>query len=565
MKIKTTLYSILAVVLALFLLGGFAVFFLMSNLKQEVTALKTEVQALQLEGKITDISDKLTSTARAYVNTGESKYYDQYMNIVNGEESYTTIIAELDALLPTNIVDIAREIQTTSNELGQIEDDSFKMLEAGQAEEAQTLIYSDRYYASKAIVDERTATFSDTLISWTDEAVVAAEKKVSFSLVLLVVSLVLFFLFTLGAVLFVIRKLKPLYTVTNYASELADGNLTLEAISVPDRAKDEIADLSRSFNKMYQNLQSIISTVYASSSELSASSEELVANARQSADATEKVTKSVEEVSVGANTQLEQISESTRAISEVATGISHIASTASDVANSSETASSKAQQGGEQIENAVQQMKEIEQVVNETMASIAQLDIRSKEIENIVDAITQIADQTNLLALNAAIEAARAGDAGKGFAVVADEVRKLAEQSNTSAQQIADLIHSIQSDTQQTVQKMTKVNENVISGVETIATTGAAFTEIISSSKEVTHQIQEVSAVSEQMAASAQQVSATFETINSITQQSVDTTSQVASLSQEQLASTEEISSASALLNDLALKLNEQVSRFRLE
>lgn len=108
----------------------------MANLKEEVTALKTEVQALQLEGKITDISDKLTSTARAYVNTGERKYYDQYMEIVNGDESYTTIIAELDTILPATIVDIAREIQTTSNELGQIEDDSFKMLEAGQAEEA---------------------------------------------------------------------------------------------------------------------------------------------------------------------------------------------------------------------------------------------------------------------------------------------------------------------------------------------------------------------------------------------------------------------------------------------
>lgn len=355
---------------------------------------------------------------------------------------------------------------------------------------------------------------------------------------------------------------KRVNQVAEVAEKIADGDLAIEEIVIT--SKDEISQLGHTFNKMIYNLRNMIQQVSQTSEQVASSSQEFLAIAEETTAVTNQIAESITDVAESVETQSKSTEESSHGVSEIATGVLQITSNTNTVAQTTNETQKQANQGTQKIQSVVQQMATIHQANQETNEVMERLEKRSKEIGNIINVITGISNQTNLLALNAAIESARAGEHGKGFAVVADEVRKLAEQSRESANQIAELIQHIQTDTTKAVEMMQHGNNEITQGMSIAEETGKAFELIVHSIDETNIQTQELSATSEQISASVQQVNAAIEEVAELAKDSSTKSGEIAAATEEQLAAAEEVTSSATYLAQLAEELTGLVSAFKL-
>ena len=351
-------------------------------------------------------------------------------------------------------------------------------------------------------------------------------------------------------------------TVGAFLAEIANGNLGLENVKIPEQ--DEIGEIGHGLNKMADNLKRVVRQVIESAEQVAASSEELTASAEQSAQATNQVAATISEVAQGAETQASAVTTTTSVVEQLSTGIEQVALNATKMSEVSDRTSKAAQDGGKAVKAAMNQMDIVEQTVSKSANVVAKLGERSKEMGQIVETISGIAAQTNLLALNAAIEAARAGEHGRGFAVVAEEVRKLAEQSQESAKEIANLIAEAGMDTDQAVDAMKEGSREVNVGSEVVNTAGKAFKEISTFIDQLADQIKETSASIGQMASGSQQIVASVRDIDQISKDTASRTQTVSAATEEQSASMEEIAASSQALAKMAEELQGVVRRFRI-
>ena len=353
----------------------------------------------------------------------------------------------------------------------------------------------------------------------------------------------------------------PLQKLVKSVDLIADGDLSQTLVV---EGVLEVNQLVAGVNHMTASLRAIIIHTASVAESVAASAEELTAAATEVGRASEEVAHTIQDVAYSATVQMQLSNESTTIISDMHSCILDTVAAASDVAEVSATSAQSADDGIKQVDHAVNLMNHIQDDVSNTGKMIDILGQKSRQIGQIVEVITNIAGQTNLLALNAAIEAARAGEQGRGFAVVADEVRKLAEQSQTAAKEIAEIIGAIQSETAQAVQAMGKSGKEVTEGAQVVAASKVAFEGIYSDVQNMRHKVETIVTLVNKQQSGSVQVEQAIHSIADSARMNSDSSQEVASASEEQNASVQEIVTAVSSLATMASQLQEVVSKFKV-
>jgi twitching motility protein PilJ len=318
----------------------------------------------------------------------------------------------------------------------------------------------------------------------------------------------------------------------NEMGDLADGDLTIRA-TVSEDITGAIAD---SVNYTIEELAVLVGRINDAATRVTAATQSAQKTSRELLAATER--------------QASELRHAGSTVEGMAHSMTESSARALQSAQVARRSLESARKGADAVENTIRGMNDIREKIQDTSKRIKRLGESSQEIGEIVELISDITEQTNVLALNAAIQAASAGEAGRGFTVVAEEVQRLAERSAEATKQIAAIVKTIQTDTQDAVGAMENATRDVVEGAQLSDAAGQALAEIGQVSVEVARLIEQISTDTQSQAATATSVAEAMKGILGITELTTRGTKQTA-ISIGQLA-------------DLAVELKGSVSGFKV-
>jgi methyl-accepting chemotaxis protein len=281
--------------------------------------------------------------------------------------------------------------------------------------------------------------------------------------------------------------------------------------SVSDRLSDISKETVNQISKAASTAEQVAENIRA----MASGAEQASVNASEVASTTEQMAVNINAMANGAKQASINASDVAGTAEQMSTNMNTIASAVEEMSSSIRQIAGNADEARNITKNATLKS-------NEATSAMNKLGIAAKEIGHVTNVIKRIADKTNLLALNATIEAASAGEAGKGFAVVASEIKELANQSAKSADDIANRIEGVQSETNAAVEVIRDVSGTILKINQSVDSIAGHVEQQTKASNEIANNVAQANIGAKRVASAIGEVArGTNEIANNVTQANV--------------------------------------------
>lgn len=340
------------------------------------------------------------------------------------------------------------------------------------------------------------------------------------------------------------------------------GNISVRA---DETKKDEFSEFGRSINQFLDKMCNIVKNLKELSASLNESGTTLDLRAKETNKAVNTVSGAFNDISAGAMSQAEDVEKSSTQINEMGQIIQEIIAKINTLSGNTELMQVKGNESAivmeELSESNVKAMKAFEKIDRQIRVT----DQSVQQIHEAVNLITSIASQTNLLSLNASIEAARAGEAGKGFAVVASEIQQLADQSNSSAKIIDDIITKLSEESQMNVRTMEEINQIVNVQRDKLVQTRDEFNVVCEGIKNTGIEMQGIKKQASECDSARENTVELITSLSAISEENAAATEQTNASVQGLNLASGSLAETARELKELANILNEDLSYFTIE
>ncbi|HDR7735777.1 TPA: HAMP domain-containing protein [Bacillus thuringiensis] len=357
------------------------------------------------------------------------------------------------------------------------------------------------------------------------------------------------------------NSLSPLKDLQEGLRKVGEGDLSIKL----NERSDDIGITNIYFNNTIKKFNSIIDKVRQTAEQVSTSSQELSVSTKENSIAFKEIASAITGLNLGAHSHEYVVQKCLGIVQEMESKMKEIKGAAKQVGNALEDMDQHSVEGKDLIKQIVNQMKRIKDTVQDVSSSIYAVEVRSKEIHEILTVITTISNQTNSLALNASTESSCAGEMGEEFSGVADEVRILAERTEASARDIAKLIGETQAEAERAVRSIQKSSKEVESGITLVQSSGAFFEKISESAQSVTNQIKANSSNSRDVLENSQSIVQVVNELSHIANTYECSSSNVEISMKEQEMYVQDIAELANSLNWLSQELQELIGGFKIK